>query len=208
MFAYVPRHVLLSHNPVLKATKSVTRHLCLDNNSVPSLRYHEPFIPPQAHSGGSWCTHVSPSDMAIYSCCATNVVQRRFSCPLSFCRTATAVVRQTSHGDNSVICCCSSIQLRPSCRERNAEMILRSAILSFWRTAAIVATIFLRNRVVVSIVSFWCHLATLIVSAHLSYVSVNSSRFTGYFLTLGSVDTSTSSLKVIPYTWLTHTSFI
>ena len=33
MFVYVPRHVLLLHNPVLRATKSISMHLCLDNSS-------------------------------------------------------------------------------------------------------------------------------------------------------------------------------
>ena len=43
---------------------------------------------------------------------------------------------------------------------------------------------------------------SLLISA---VFSVNFSRFTRYFQPKGSVDTSTSSLKVIPFTWFTHT---
>ena len=34
---------------------------------------------------------------------AANIARRRFGCLLSFCRTATAVVRRTSHGDDYVV---------------------------------------------------------------------------------------------------------
>ena len=52
VFAYVPRYVLPSYHPVLCATKSVPRHLCLDNSPVPSLRYQEPFIPTRRTAAG------------------------------------------------------------------------------------------------------------------------------------------------------------
>ena len=63
-----------------------------------------------------WTTRVSPSDMAVYSRRAENVVQRRFCYRQSFCRSATAVVQRTSDRDDSVICGRSVVALRPSCR--------------------------------------------------------------------------------------------
>ena len=76
----------------------------------------------------------------------------------SFCRTTTAVVRQTSYGDDCVVCvvlpyrygrraaniarrrlCClrrSAVPLRPSCGEHRTETIVLSA--SFCRTTTAV----------------------------------------------------------------------
>ena len=106
VYADEPRPFFLSHNPVLRATKLVSRHLCLDNSSVPSLRYNEPFIPPWRAAAGrgaltflplTWpSTVVVPRtcrDDSVISCrsalplgpsCA---VQRRFCAPQSFCRS-------------------------------------------------------------------------------------------------------------------------
>ena len=119
MFANVPRHVLLSHNPVLTATKSDTRHLCLDNCSVPSLRYHEPFIPPQTRWRVSKHSRVSRRRGCLLA--TANDVQSGIGCLLSFCRTATPVVPRTW--------CRDDYALRPSCIERRTEKILLSAVV-------------------------------------------------------------------------------
>ena len=128
MFAYVPRHVLLSHNPVIRATKSVPGVLCLNNSSVPFLRCHEPFILPQALDGGSRNTRVSPSEVAVYGRRTANVVQRRYSCLLSLWRTAPAVVQRTLCRDDSVVCRLSGVLLQPSCSERCLETTLLSVV--------------------------------------------------------------------------------
>ena len=129
MFAYVPRHVLISHNPVIRATKSVPGVLCLNNSSVPSLRCHEPFILPQALGGGSRNTRVSPSEVAVYGRRTANVVQRRYSCLLSLWRTAPAVVQRTLSRDDSVVCRLSGVLFWPSCSERCLETSLCSAVV-------------------------------------------------------------------------------
>ena len=128
MFSYVPRHVLLSHNPVIRATKSVPGVLCLNNSSVPSLRCHEPFILPQALGGGSRNTRVSPSEAAVYGRRTANVVQRRYSCLLSLWRTAPAVVQRTLSRDDSVVCRLSGVLFWPSCSERCLETTLLSVV--------------------------------------------------------------------------------
>ena len=47
-------------------------------------------------------------------------------------RTATAVVQRMSHRDDSIVCRRSGIRLKPSCRDRSEDTILRSAVvLSF-----------------------------------------------------------------------------
>ena len=75
---------------------------------------------------------VSPSDVAVYGRRTANVVQRRFGCLLSFCRTTTVVGRRTSHGDDSVVCCRSAVPLRPSCGEHRTETIrLSAAVLTY-----------------------------------------------------------------------------
>ena len=102
----------------------------------------EPFIPLQAHCGGTRCTHVSPPDVAVCGRREANVLQGRFGCLLTFCRTAT-VVRRTSHGEYSVVCGRSSIGRHVAHVLSSAETILRcSVVLLVWRTAD--------NRVVVS----------------------------------------------------------
>ena len=88
MFACVPRLVLLSHNPVLRTTKSAPMHLC---SSVPSLRYHEPFIPPHTHGGASWSSQF-----------------------LTLTWPSTVVVPLTSSRDDLVFCCRSAVPLRLS----------------------------------------------------------------------------------------------
>ena len=117
MFAYAPWHVLLSHSPVLRATRSVLRVICLNNSSVPSLRYHELFIPPQAYDGGYRNTRVSPSEVAVYGRRAGNAVQRRSCCLLSFWRTVPAVVQRTLCTDDVVLCRRSGVQFRLSCSD-------------------------------------------------------------------------------------------
>ena len=64
---------------------------------------------------------------------AANVVQTRFSCLLSFCPTATAVVQRTSCRQDSVVCCRSALPLRPSCSERRADTIQLSAVVLPYR---------------------------------------------------------------------------
>ena len=134
--------------------------------------------------------------MAVYGSRATNVAQRRFGCLLAFCSTTTAVIQRTSCRDDSVVCWLSAVPLRPSCSERSAETLLRSAvILWFWLTVAVVATVFataVLSRVLASPSRFDIRCAFRLLS-------VNFSHFTLY------VDTSTYSLKIIPYMWLTHT---
>ena len=139
MYADEPRLFFLSHNPVLRSTQLASRHLCLDNSSVPSLRYNEPFIPPQARGDGSRSTHVSPSDVVVYSRRAANV-QRRFNCQLSFCLTARPIVRRGKRPTETfpLSAVVLSIRLWPSCRARSAETILRSAVvLSFCRSVVL-----------------------------------------------------------------------
>ena len=160
MFAYVPRHALFSQNPVVRATKSVPRHLRLNNS------YHEPFIPLQAYVGGSRSIHVSPLTWP-----------------------SSVVVPRTSCRDDSVICCCSAVPLRQLRIEHRTETILlftvvldygsdRRAVnavhncapLSSRRSATVAATVFLRSRGVVSLLAFWRRLVASIFSAHLDYV--------------------------------------
>ena len=152
MYADEPRPVFLSHNPVLRATKSVSRHLCLDDSSVPSLRYNEPFIPPQARGDGSHSSHVSPSEVVVYSRRAANV-QRRFSCQLSFCLTARPVVRRGERRTETILL--SAVVLAYGSGRHAVHVVqrrfcaphsfCRSVVLSFWRAASVVATFFFRN---------------------------------------------------------------
>ena len=117
MFVYVPRPVLLSHNPVLRTTKLVPRHLSLDNSSVLSLRHYEQFIPPQTPGGGSRNTHASPTDVAVHG---RRVTRDNFVvCSLSAIPLWPSVNVARRH---SVVC-----RLRPSCRPRSAETTLLSA---------------------------------------------------------------------------------
>ena len=75
---------------------------------------------------------------------------RRSGIPLrlSFRRSATVVLQAYRYG------CCSGVSLQLSVR----------------RTATVVATVFLRNRGVVSLVAFWRRLVASIFSAHIEYV--------------------------------------
>ena len=129
MFAYVLRHVFLSHNPVIRTTKSVPMHLRLHHSSVPSPCCHEQFIPPQAQDGGSRSSRVSPSEAAVYGRRAANVVQRRLCCLPSFWRTAPAVVQRTLCRDDSAHCRRSGVLLLPSCSECCVETTLPSAVV-------------------------------------------------------------------------------
>ena len=100
--------------------------------SVPYLRYHEAFIPSQAHGGLSRNTRVSPSDVAVYGRRTTNIVQRRFGCLLAFCRTATAAVPRTSCINDYVVV------PRTYCRDDFALCSRSGVVLrpqSFWRSA-------------------------------------------------------------------------
>ena len=102
-----------------------------------------------------------------------------------------------------VVCCRSAVPLRPSSGERRTHILLSAVVLtygsgrraahivyrrfcalsSFRRIAAVVATVFLRNRGVISLVVFWHCLAPLIFAAHLGYVFSQFIMFTRYFLT-------------------------
>ena len=163
MFAYVHRPVFLSHKHVLKDPQLVPRHIRLGITTIHSA------------PGARWRIAAHSRffiDVAFYGRRAANVMQRRFSCMLSFCRINMAVVRRTLHRDDFVVCRRASIRLRLSCRERRAETILPSA------------TAFLGNRDVVSVVSFLRRLALQYSPRISAMSSVNFSCFTSYFLTL------------------------
>ena len=138
--------------------------------------------------------------MAVYSCCVANVAQRQFDCLLSFIlpqahsgglwNTCVSLSLTCSQRNNSVVCFCSAIPLRPSCIERHTQTILLSAVVlayssghraanvvqrqfcalpSFWRTVVVATTVFFRNMVVVLLVAFWHCLAASIFAAYSGY---------------------------------------
>ena len=106
MFACVPRHVLLSHNPVIRATKSNPMFLYLNNSSDTSLNYHEPFILHRRMTAGSR-THAF----------------------LSLKWPSTVVAQRMSFRGDSVVCRRSGVLFRSSCSECSLQTILCSAVL-------------------------------------------------------------------------------
>ena len=93
MFVYVPRHVLLSHNPVLRATKSVPIHLCLDNSSIPSKNTQkepDPSVTEQQGKTGFMNT-------TVYSLGKTSI--RKVYQETRYSRSVMSPVHVIMHGD-------------------------------------------------------------------------------------------------------------